>query len=117
MSGLKLSQAAVAWIIGLCIMVLFSIVLFGMAGARTIIGIVLLFIVPAYFLMRRTVLDFEEKIFFSLFIGLGLFPLLAWSLNQLLPSFRLSVIAAFVLVAAVGLFVPRILARLKKKKQ
>ncbi len=117
MSGLKLSQAAVAWIIGLCIMLLFSIVLFGMAGARTIIGMVLLFIAPAYFLMRRTVLDLEEKIFFSLFISLGLFPLIAWSLNQLLPSFRLSAIAAFVLVVAFGLFLPGILARLRKKPQ
>lgn len=117
MSGLKLNPAAASLIICLGITVLLSILLFGMVGARTIIGMVLLFIAPAYFLMRRTALDLEEKIFFSLFISLGLFPLLAWSLNQLLPSFRLSVLAAFVLVAAVGFFVPRIFARLRKKLQ
>ncbi len=107
----------VAWIAGLAVIVFFSFALFGVTGARTIIGMALLFIVPAYFILRKTSLDIEEKIFFSFFISLGLFPLLAWSISQLLHSFRLSALAAFVLVVAAGLFAPGILARLRKKQQ
>jgi len=115
MTLIKLGQ--VAWVAGLVVIVLFSFALFGMTGARTTVSMALLFIAPAYFILRKTSLDFEEKIFFSLFISLGLFPLIAWSISQLLPSFRLSALAAFVLVVAAGLFPPQILARLKKKQQ
>ena len=115
MSSFKLSKAS--WLIGLVIIVLYSSMLFGLTGARTIISMVVLFMVPAYVFLSKTELELEEKIFFSLFIGLGLFPLAAWTINQVLNSFRLSAIVAFVLVVVLGLFLPRIARRLRKKSQ
>ena len=115
MSSSKLSKAA--WLIGLAIITLYSSVLFGLTGARTILSMALLFIVPVFVFLARTSLELEEKIFFSLFIGLGLFPLAAWTTNQLLPSFRLSVVVALVLVVVLGFFLPGIVARLRKKSQ
>ena len=117
MSSFQLSKAAWPWLIGLAIIVLYSSALFGLTGARTIISIVILFIAPVYFFLAKTSMEFEEKLFFSLFIGLGLFPLAAWTTNQVLPSFRLSAIVALVLAVVLGLFVPRIVARLRRKSQ
>ena len=117
MSSFQLNKAAWPWLIGLAIIALYSSVLFGLAGARTILSIALLFIAPVFFFLAKTSMELEEKIFFSLFIGLGLFPLAAWTTNQVLPSFRLSAIVALVLAVVLGLFVPRIAARPHKKSQ
>lgn len=114
---MKLDNEHLQWIVWLLLIALAAFVLFNLTGFRTIVGFALLFVVPVLLLMRHLSLDFEEKVFFSLFIGIGLFPLLVWFVNQLLPSFRLSILAAFVLVVVLGLFLPRILARLKKKPQ
>ena len=113
----KLNNQYVPWLISLAVVAVAAFALFGFTGFRTIIAFAILFIIPLFLLLRKTSLDAEEKIFFSLFIGLGLFPLLAWSVNQLLPSFRLSVVVAFVLVAAVGLFAQRILKKQKVQSQ
>ena len=116
-SMVKLNRQYVPWLISLAVIAVAAFVLFGFTGFRTILAIALLFIVPSLLLLKNTDLDAEEKIFFSLFIGLGMFPLLVFSINQLLPSFRVSVVAALVLTAAAGLLWPRISDRLRKKQQ
>lgn len=113
----KLNRNYAVWLVALLIAALAAFVLFGLPGFRTIMAVAVLFIVPPLLLLKNTGLELEEKIFFSLFVGIGLFPLLAWLVNQVLPSFRVSVIAALSVVAAAGFFAPRISGRLRKKEQ
>ncbi|MEK6837329.1 MAG: hypothetical protein AABX69_01645 [Nanoarchaeota archaeon] len=113
----KLGQNYAVWLAVLLVVAAAAFVLFGLAGFRTILAIAVLFVIPPLLFLKNTSLAVEEKIFFSLFIGIGLFPLLAWLVNQVLPSFRVSVIAALAVAGAAGFFAPRISGRLLKKKQ
>ena len=117
MAMTKLTSAYAAWLAGLLVVAGAAFVLFGLPGFRTILAIAVLFVIPPLLILKNASLDVEEKIFFSLFAGIGLFPLLAWLVNQILPSFRVSVIAALAAVAAAGFFAPRISGMLRKKKQ
>ncbi|MBI2581418.1 hypothetical protein HYV85_06490 [Candidatus Woesearchaeota archaeon] len=102
--GFRISSSYYAWVAGVAAVAAAAFLLFGFTGFRSVIAIALLFVIPPLLLLRKTGLDIEEKIFFSFFIGLGLFPLLVFALNQLLPSFRLSIIAAFAAVAIASRF-------------
>lgn len=104
-----------AWIAGLLAVAIYAAALFGFAGFRTILGFAALFILPVFFVVWKTDLDVEEKIFFSLFIGLGLFGLLIFMINSLLPSFRASVIASLLVAAAAGIIWPKIVKKAKKE--
>lgn len=117
MAGVKINQQSAAWLFALAAVALTAFALFGMAGFRTILAIAALFVIPPLLILKSFGLDLEEKMFFSLFIGIGLFPLLAWAVNHVLPSFRLSVIAAFALVVAAGFFAPRILRKWQARAQ
>lgn len=108
----RLGLGGAAWASALFIAAGAAFILFGLPGLRTILAIAALFVLPFLFLMRNAGIELEEKIFFSLFIGIGLFPLFAWLVNQVLPSFRLSVLAALALVGAAGFFLHR-----RRKKQ
>ena len=117
MTSVKINRHGVAWLSALAAVAIVAFALFGMAGFRTILAIAVLFIIPSLLILKNTSLDIEEKIFFSLFVGIGLFPLLVWYINQALPSFRISIAAALAVAAAAGFFAPRISGRLRKKKQ
>ena len=120
MSGMRIAQLSkehLAWLVGLFSIAVFAFILFGLAGFRVIVALAILFVAPVLVLLRSVNLDFDEKVFFSLFIGIGLFPLLVWYINQALPSFRVSIVAALSVAAAAGFFAPRISGRLRKKKQ
>lgn len=114
MTRIKLGRHYAPWLVSLAALAVTAFALFGFTGFRTIIAIIILFIIPPLLLLKNSNLDVEEKIFFSLFIGLGLFPLLVFSINQLLPSFRVSAVAALILVAVAAFFAPRILQRKQK---
>lgn len=116
MTGIRVNQQGVAWLFALAAIAVAAFALLGIAGFRTILAIAVLFVIPPLLILKNANLDIEEKIFFSLFIGIGMFPLLAWAVNQVLPSLRLSVIAAFALVVA-GFFAPRILRKGQARAQ
>lgn len=113
MTAIKLGRGYSPWLVCLAAIAVAAFALFGFTGFRTLIAIVVLFIIPPLLLLRKSGLDLEEKIFFSLFMGLGIFPLVVFALNQLLPSFRLSVVAALALAAA--FLLP--LSKLRKKQK
>lgn len=118
LGGFRIGSGYVPWICGVAVMAAAAFFLFGLVGFRSIIAFAVLFVVPPLMFLGKTSLDVEEKIFFSLFIGLGLFSLVVFAVNQLLPSFRLSAVAAFVLVVLVAfLVVPKILQRRQQKLQ
>jgi len=70
----------------------------------SVLGIILLFIVPIYFILDNFDLGQDEKIVFSFFLGVGIFPSLVYWLG-LFISFRLSIFIAFVVLIVVGLLV------------
>lgn len=115
MTTVKLGRSYVPWLVSLAVIALAALALFGFTGFSTIIGIAVLFVIPPLLLLKNSSLDVEEKIFFSLFMGIGLFSLLVFSVNQVLPSFRLSILTAFIFVVIVAFFLPRILQRARKK--
>ncbi len=101
-----MSRNYLEWLIGLLAVAAAAAALFGFAGFRTIIGIAALLVMPALLLLKNFGLDTEEKIFFSLFIGIGLFPLLVFAINRVLPSFRASMAAALAVAALAGIVAP-----------
>ena len=63
----------------------------------------MLFIVPAYAIISSLKLEADEKLFFSLFIGLGLFPLAVYWLDRVLSSLLMSSVLVFITATAIGL--------------
>lgn len=96
------SSAAVAAIAAAVSILLFSALLFGIAWFKALAVFMLVFIVPAYAIISNLDLAADEKMFFALFISLGVFPIAVWFANKLLPSFRLSAVVVFAVAVAFG---------------
>lgn len=96
-------EAVAAITAGLAILV-FALLLFGISGFKSLAVFLLFFVLPAYAIISRFDLDFGEKLFFALFVSLGVFPIAVWLLNKFLPSFRVSTVAALSLAVAFGFF-------------
>ena len=94
-------------IVTLSIILLFSFILFGLTGVRTILGILILLFLPFYLILNNFNLDELEKIFFSFFIGIALFPLFVWYLNKIVPSLRVTIILTFIILISISLFLRR----------
>ena len=69
-----------------------------------VLGIILFFIVPIYFILDNFDLRQDEKLIFSFFLGVGIFPSITYWIG-LFISFRLSIIIAFVVLIVVGFVV------------
>lgn len=80
---------------------LFSFVLFGMAGARVVFGIVFVS-VPFYLILNSFGLAEGEKVVFSALLGLAIFPSMAYILGFLI-SFRISIIIVFGILTGAGI--------------
>ena len=109
MSKISFPKDYGAWALSFAVVAIFAFIIFGFAGFRTIVAMALLFAIPPLLFLKNSSLDVDEKLFFSFFIGIGLFALLAWAVNQVLPSFRVSVVVAFAVVIAASLVVPVVL--------
>lgn len=107
--SLRISSRNVA-IAGLAASLIAAAFLFGMTGVRTVAAIVLFFFFPFYILIRKLNIESDEKVFFAFFIGLGLFSTIVFYVGRIIPSFRVSVAAAFVAL----LLLPIVLKKLKK---
>ncbi|MFH1182169.1 MAG: hypothetical protein V1702_04380 [Candidatus Woesearchaeota archaeon] len=80
--------------------------LFGMTGAGVIFAAALFFVVSPYFILSKLRIEEDEKWFFSLFIGLGLFSTLVWAVGRVM-SLRVALIVTVLILAAVFFFVKR----------
>lgn len=83
---------------------MFSFILLGMTGFRTIIGILLLFLVPFYLILNKTRLSIGEKIIFSFFLSTGIFPTIVYYLG-LFIGVRKAIIATFIVLLVIGLVI------------
>ncbi len=106
---LKISSRNVA-IAGLAASLAAAAVIFGMVGVRTVAAMAAFFFLPFYLIVRKLGIEADEKVFFAFFIGLGLFSTVVFYVGRIIPSFRISVAAAF----AALLLLPIVLKKLKK---
>jgi len=83
----------------LCLVLLLSGSFFvsGIYGFKVIL-ILLFFALPFFLILDLFDFSFDEKIIFSLFISLAFFSLLIYWINQIIPSYRYSLIVAYVVL-------------------
>ncbi len=85
------------------VFVLEGLVLFGPVGARTVAFFIIFFVAPFYFILDSFRLDTEEKVYLSLFIGIGFIGLAIWLINRAMVSFKFSSLVALSAFFVVGL--------------
>jgi len=95
------------------VILIFFYYILGFSGAMSVLGIMLIFILPTYLILNNFKLDNDEKIIFSFFIGVGIFPSIVYWLGTLI-SFRISIFMTFILLLLIGFFIKKFY---KKKYQ
>ena len=85
---------------------IFLYIILGFSGMMSALGMVLLFAVPIYFILDNFELDTDEKIVFSFFIGVGVFPSIAYWLGMFI-SFRIAIFISFIVLVVVGFLIGR----------
>ena len=101
--NLKIENLGFIGIIIAAILLFFYFIL-GFSGMLAALGHILLFIVPIYFILNNFDLAQDEKIVFSFFLGVGIFPsLVYWPANFI--SFRISIFISFVILIVVAYLV------------
>ena len=100
---LKIENMGFIAITVVIIMAFFYFIL-GFSGMMSALGIILLFIVPTYLILNNFNLEQDEKIVLSFFIGVGIFPSIAYWLGNVI-SFRISILITFVLLSALSFLI------------
>jgi len=85
----------------LVLVALFSFIFLGFIGFKVIFGVLLVFFLPFYLILRNFNLSKGEKVIFSFFIGAGIFPAIVYWLGVFI-SFRLAIVVTFVLLILIG---------------
>jgi len=97
----KIENIVFIAIIVIIILAFFYFIL-GFSGMMTVLGIILLFIVPVYFILNNFDLKQDEQIVFSFFLGVGIFPAITYWL-AIFISLRISIFITFILLIVVGI--------------
>ncbi len=107
MAKINLKRVHLA-VISLLIITVLAGSFLGVTGVRTMVGLFLLFIGPAYTILKRLKLEIEEIILFSFFLGTIFFPLAVWYINRVIPSLRVSLLTiSLAWILAVGIFIAK----------
>lgn len=85
---------------------LFSFVFLGFTGFKVLFGMLLVFFLPFYLILDNFNLSRSEKVIFSFFIGVGIFPAIAYWLGVFM-SFRLAILVVFVFLVSVSILLKR----------
>lgn len=85
---------------------LFSLIFLGFTGFKVMFGMLLVFFLPFYLILDNFNLSRSEKVIFSFFIGVGVFPAIVYWLGVLI-SFRISIVLAFFLLITVAFFLKK----------
>ena len=93
------------------VILVFFFLILGISGLLSALGVILLFIVPMYFILDNFELGQDEKIVFSFFIGAGIMPSLSYWMGFFI-SFKIAVLLSFVALIVTGF----IIRKYKKKK-
>ena len=96
----------------IALMLAFFYLVLGISGMMAALGIILLFVLPFYLILNildnldKSQLEQDEKIIFSFFIGVGVFPSITYWIGMLI-SFRLSIFVTFAMLVITGCLVWR----------
>jgi apolipoprotein N-acyltransferase len=90
----------------LVLIALFSFIFFGFVGFKVIFGMLLVFFLPFYLILDNFNLSRGEKIIFSFFIGIGIFPALVYWLGVII-SFKLAIALSFILFVSLGIILKK----------
>jgi len=94
--------------IGLSIVILiFFYIILGFSGMLSALGIILLFIIPIYFILNNFDLRQDEKIVFSFFIGVGILPSITFWIGFFI-SFRLAILISFIILLSAGFIIHKL---------
>lgn len=105
---MKLPKVENIGFIGIIILIIliFLFLILGFSGLLTGLGIILLFIVPIYFILDNFDLQQDEKIVFSFFVGVGILPIFAYWLG-LFISFRIAILISFIILIVTGFLIKK----------
>ena len=98
--NLKIENIGFIGILLVAILIPFYIIL-GFSGMMTVLGIMLFFILPMYLILDNFNLQQDEKIIFSFFLGVGIFPSMVYWLGTVI-SLRLAMSITFILLIILG---------------
>ena len=76
-----------------------SFAMLGFAGLRTVFMIIAVMFMPVYLIFNKLNLSHGEKIIFSFFASITIFPSLVYWLGFLIP-FKFSILAVFLMLLA-----------------
>jgi len=93
-------------VISIIIILTFFYFILGLSGMMAVLGIILLFIFPSYLILDNFDFEQDEKLIFSFFIGIGLFPAVTYWLG-LFISFRVSIFITFILFIVVAYLIKK----------
>ena len=96
--------------LGIIIALAFFFIL-GITGLLVALGFMIGYIFVFYLILNNFELDMSEKIIFSFFISIGIFPSIVYLLG-LVISFRIAIAVTFVLLIFIGYLIKK---QLKKK--
>ncbi|MCK5282724.1 MAG: hypothetical protein KAK00_04915 [Nanoarchaeota archaeon] len=99
MSELKFKKSYL-YILFLAVIFIFSFVLFGAVGLKTFLGFFFILILPIYLIMKFVDIEEDERILFSIFIGLVITSLLIWYVDRIFHNLLLSMIIITILLYA-----------------
>ena len=88
------------------VILVFFFLILGISGLLSALGVILLFIVPMYFILDNFSLGQDEKIVFSFFIGVGILPSLSYWIGFFI-SFKVAVLLSFAILIIVGILIRR----------
>tara|TARA_Y100000310_G_scaffold218670_1_gene219968 strand:- start:1142 stop:1471 length:330 start_codon:yes stop_codon:yes gene_type:complete len=86
------------------IILIFIFFILGISGMMAALGLILLFILPTYFIIDNYDLQEDQKVIFSFFIGVGIFPSIAYWLG-LLISFKIAILISFIVLILIGILI------------
>ena len=86
---------------------LFFTLIFGLTGLKVIIGVAFLLFLPIYLILNNFDLKTEEKIIFSIFLGLGIYSSFVYILGLLFNSIKIAMIVTFILLLLIAFVIKR----------
>ena len=99
---MKLSQPLLTFLGVFCILLAFFSYLFGLSGIVTLLGIAFFFILPFFFILSRF-FSFEEALFFSFFVGIGMFATLVYNIAFVVGIKLAIAFTLFIILIAAGI--------------
>ena len=94
---------------GICYLAIIGVSysLFGNAGAKLILFVSLCLYLPFYLILHSVEIEDDERIFFALFLGIGLYPVLVYYMTKIVTSIATGAIVATIVLYTIGLYFQR----------